>query len=214
VPPAAGRRVKVLTASLIALTSVLAAVGAWRASIASGAAGDADRKGFADNVAQTQQRAAIVARSDAILLDYVRMHAYRDRAAALRDQAASAADPSDAARLEAQAEADAKLADLIQTTVDRDALRPDGSLDLDRVFDVEFALASAQQDLDPAPDFAQSDRMRTKAERLVGLTALFIAAALFLTLAQVAGRTRRLYLSGGLTVLLGAVVLLAMVEVV
>jgi hypothetical protein len=210
----AGQRMRVLTASLIALTSVLGAVGAWRASLASSSAGDADRKGFADNVARTQQRAAILIQTDAILLDFVRMRAYEDRAEALRTEAAEAG-PDDAARLEAQADADVKLAELIRTTIDPDALRPDGSLDLRRKFQLEFRLASGQQDLDPGPDFALADRMKSKAERLVGLTALFIAAALFLTLAQVSrtGAARRTYFAGGLGVLVTATALLFLVEV-
>jgi hypothetical protein len=211
--PATSRRVKILTASLIALTSVLGAVGAWRASVASGAASDADRKGFSDNVAQTQQRAAILIRSDAILIDFVRMHAYDDEAVALRKQA-EGAPAGDAARLEAQADSDQKLAQLIRTTIDPDAIRPDGSLDLTRKFQIEFELAKSQQDLDPDPDFALSDRMRSRSERLVGLTALFIAAALFLTLAQVSRtRARRLYFGGGLVVLLVSTAFLLMVEV-
>ncbi len=211
--PAASRRMRILTASLIAFTSVLGAVGAWRASVASGAAADADRKGFADNVAGTQQRAAILIRSDGILLDYVRMHAYQDRAAALRTQAQTAS-PDDAARLGVEADADQKLAELLRSTIDPDAIRPDGTLDLRRKFQIEFALAASQQDLDPAPDFALSDRMRTKAEHLIGLTALFIAAALFLTLAQVSRtQARRLYFIGGLAVLVGTSVLLLVVEV-
>ena len=54
----AARR-RVLIPVLIALTSVLGAVGAWRASAASGAAAGAERRAFADTVAAEQQRAAI-----------------------------------------------------------------------------------------------------------------------------------------------------------
>jgi hypothetical protein len=204
---------RILMASLIAFTSVLGAVGAWLASVASGAAGDADRKGFADNVARTQQRTAILIRTDAILLDYVRMRAYEDQAAALRDQAQGAT-LVDATRLEAQADGDQKLAEFLKSNLDPDAIRPDGTLDLRQKFQIEFALAESQQDLDPVPDFATSDRMRSKSEHLVGLTALFIAAALFLTIAQVSKtNARRLYLAGGLVVLVGTAALLFVVEV-
>lgn len=210
--PVVSRRTKIVTASLIALTSVLGAVGAWRASVASGGASDADRKGFADNVAEIQQRAGILIQSDAILLDFVRMQAYQDEAEALRTQAKTAT-VDDGARLEAQADADEKLAEFLRRTIDPDAIRPDGTLDLRRKFDVEFELARSQQDLDPAPEFALADTMRTKSERLVGLTALFIAAALFLTLAQVSkARARQLYFGGGLIVMVSALVLLILVE--
>ena len=209
-----GKRIKVLTASLIALTSVLGAVGAWRASVASGEAGSADRKGFADTVAQIQRRADILNRIDFILRDFVRMHAFEDRAAALRTEAATAG-PEDAARLEAEADADEKLAQSIRGLIDPDAIRPDGSLDLQRKYELEFALASGQQDLDSEPEFALADRMKSKAERLVLLTVLFIAAALFLTLAQVSQSqaARRTYSGGGIGVLVTTVVLLFIAEV-
>ena len=61
---------------------------------------------------------------------------------------------------------------------------------------------------------ALSDRMRSKAEHLVGLTMLFIIAALFLTIAQVSNSSaRRLYLGGGIGVLVVAMALLFVVEV-
>ena len=212
-PPAASRRLRVWTASLIAFTSLLGAVGAWSASSASGAAGGADRKGFADDLARTQQRASILLRTDAVLLDYVRMRAYQDEAAALRTQAATAA-PDDASRLEVEATSDERIGVLIRNSLDPDAIRPDGSLDLGRMSQIEFALAESQQDLDPVPDFALSDRMRSKAEHLVGLTMLFIIAALFLTIAQVSNSSaRRLYLGGGIGVLVVAMALLFVVEV-
>jgi len=98
--------------------------------------------------------------------------------------------------------------------VDPDALRPDGTLDLARKFDIEWSLASSQHDIDPEPEFALSDSLKRRSERLVGLTALLIAAALFFTLAQVSRSSRRssVYLAGGSVVLVAATGLLAAVE--
>jgi hypothetical protein len=204
---------RIWTASLIAFTSLMGAVAAWGASGASGSAGSADRKGFAITLADTQQRAGILLRTDGVLLDYVRMHAYADQATDLRAQAATAS-PQDASRLEVLAAADERLEQSIRSTLDPDALRPDGSLDLRRMFQIEYALAASNQDLDPKPDVAVSNRMRSKAEHLVGLTMLFIVAALFLTIAQVSKSSAgRLYLWGGIGVLACATVLLFAVEV-
>ena len=83
--------------------------------------------------------------------------------------------------------------------IDADALRPDGSLDLEAKREVEWGLASDLQDLDPAPEMDRAADLRAKSQRLVGLTAFFIAAALFFTLAEVS-RNRRvevLYWHGG-----------------
>jgi hypothetical protein len=206
-------RVRIWTASLIAFTSLMGAVAAWGATGASGAAGSADRTGVATTLAQTQQRAGILVRADAVLFDYVRMHSYRDEAADLRAQKATAS-PEDAARLEVLAAADERVERTLRSSLDPDAIRPDGSLDLRRMFQIEYALAASNQDLDPRPHFAIADRKRSKAEHLVGLTMLFIAAALFLTIAQMSRSSAgRLYLFGGVAVLACATVLLVAVEV-
>jgi hypothetical protein len=98
--------------------------------------------------------------------------------------------------------------------IDADALRPDGSLDLEAKRAVEWGLASDVQDLDPAPEMARAADLRAKSQRLVGLTAFLIAAALFLTLAEVSRNSRIeiLYWNGGVAVLAVAAVLLIVVE--
>ena len=206
----AARR-RALIPILIALTSVLGAVGTWRTSAASGAAAGAERRAFADTVAAEQQRAAIETVVGSIEFSYARRQALQESAAALRDDAAEA-EGDEAARLNALAAA--RVAAAAAYVIDADALRPDGSLDLDAKREVEWALASDLQDLDPAPEMDRAATLRAKSQRLVGLTAFFIAAALFFTLAQVS-RNRRvevLYWNGGLAVLAVSVVLLSVVE--
>ena len=206
----AARR-RVLIPALIALTSVLGAVGAWRASAASGAAAGDERRAFADSVAAEQQRAAIETVVGSIEFSYARRLALQESAAALRAEA-EVAGPDEAARLNALAAADAAAA--AAYVIDADALRPDGSLDLEAKRAVEWGLASDVQDLDPAPEMARAADLRAKSQRLVGLTAFLIAAALFLTLAEVSRNPRieALYWHGGVAVLAVAAVLLAVVE--
>jgi hypothetical protein len=202
--PARGRA---LIPALIALTSVLGAMGAWRASVASGAAGGAERKAFADTVAAEQQKAVIESVLGSIEFTYARKASLEAMAASLRGESETAAEES-AGRLTAQADAYQAAADSL--LIDADALRPDGSLDLQAKRDIEWALVADRLDLDPAPEWAEADAQRAKAERLVGLTALLIAAALFLTLAQVGRnpRARSLYLNGGVAVMVAATILL------
>jgi len=206
------RRRRVLIPALIALTSCLSAVGAWRAAIASGAAASAERKAFADSVAAERQHAVIDTVVDSIESAYARRAALQGAATALRSRAAEVGE-ADAARFVALAEAyEATAAGFI---IDTDALAPDGSLDLQAKREVEWAQAEHAQDLDPGPEMAEAGSLRGKSERLVGLTALLIAAALFLTLAQVSRRPRvaELFWNGGVAVLVVSTVLLIVVEV-
>ena len=102
------------------------------------------------------------------------------------------------------------MAENIDTTVPADALAEDGSLALDRAFKIEWASAESTQDLDPAPELAAAEASRGRAERLVGLAALMIAAAFFLTLAQISKtRAHLLYFGGGVGVFVVATALLA-----
>lgn len=212
--PASGRRSarrRILIPVLIAGTSVLGAVGAWRASTASGAAAGAERRAFADTVAAEQQRAGIETVVGSIEFAYARRLALRESAAALRS-AAEEAGAAESARLRALAAAQEAAADAY--VIDADALRPDGALDLEAKRQVEWALAAGVQDLDPAPEMARAADLRSKSQRLVGLTAFLIAAALFLTLAEVTRnpRVETLYWYGGVAVLSVAGILLIVVD--
>ena len=201
-------RLRLVIAALIALTSMLGAVAAWRASVASGQAGDADRKGFADTIAREQERAVISSSLDSTLFQFLRARSYSTQSDKLRRAARNAAG-SDAAGLQAESDAYGSVAESINTTVPADAVAEDGSLALDRAFQIEWASAESAQDLDPAPEFAASEASRGRAERLVGLAALLIAAAFFLTLAQISKtRAHLLYFGGGVGVLVVATALL------
>lgn len=206
----AARR-RVLIPALIALTSLLGAVGAWRASTASGGAAGSERQAFADTVAAEQQRAAIETIVGSIEFSYARRLALQQSAASLRAEAGTA-EPEEAARLTALAAAQEAAA--AAYLIDADALAPDGSLDLEAKRQVEWGLATSQQDLDPAPEMERAADLRAKSQRLVGLTAFLIAAALFLTLAEVSRNphVELLYWHGGVAVLAVSAVLLVIVE--
>lgn len=192
-----GRRFKLLIASLIAATTFVGAVASWRAAEASGDARSADRKGVSDQQAAAQEEAFIRSTLRVAEFNYLRRTSLQAAAVEMRNRAAIV-DPDDAARLLVIAAAFERAA--AEQTVDPDALRPDGSLDLQTKGDIAWAAAAAQQDLDPEPEFAAAAQMRLTSERMVGVTALLVAAALFLTLAQVSRspRGRRLYFFGGL----------------
>lgn len=206
-------RLRIVIASFIAITSLLAAIGAWRASIASSGSNNADRKGFADAVARARAEAGIRASLAGILVDFNRARAYETQALEFRKQARDE-HREDRTRMLALAESNERLAKVARDSIDTDALRPNGSLDLARKFDLELKLQEGLQDLNPGPEFRSSDELSTRAERRVGVTALLVAAALFLTLAQVARRrVYAVYLATGLGVLSVSTVLLVLLEV-
>jgi hypothetical protein len=221
VPTAAGpsraerweARRRALIPALIALTSVLGAVGAWRAAVASGAAGGAERQAFADTVAAELQGAVLETQLASVEFTYARVAALEARAEPL-EEAAAAAEGDEAARLEALAGAYRSTADGLRPFIDADALAADGSLGLEGARRTRLDLAGDFQDLDPGPEEAAIADYRAKAGRLVGLTALLVSAALFFTLAEVSRhrRTGVLFWHGGAAVLLVAVALLIVVE--
>ncbi len=208
--PLSGRRFKLLLGALIAATTFLGALGSWRATEARGEARSAERKAVSNQRMAVQQETVIRAGLAATELDYMRRTSLLAAAAELRIQAAN--DPVLAADMTAVANA-YELAAFNQQ-VDPDALRPDGTLDLEAKFDLEWYSAGLRQDLDPRPEFAEADAMRLKAERIVGVTALFVAAALLFTLAEISRheRGRRLYFFGGIGVGMAATALLTILE--
>jgi hypothetical protein len=209
----ASTRFRIVVASLIAVTSLVGALSAWRAEAASMKGEEAERKGFADGVIDQQAQTTIRQDMQAAVFDYERARALSDAARQLRTQARGVPG-DDRQRLLLQSRADQRAATAILGQVSRDALRPNGTLDLAHYFDVNYAQVRQSQDVDPKPEFEETDAQQTKSERLTGLTALLVAAAFFFTAAQVARRfhTRQLYVAGGAVVLLVSAVLLSLVE--
>lgn len=197
---------------LIALTSVFGSVAAWRATTASGAAGAAERQAFANTLAAQQERSRIETQAFTIEFTDARRASLEAAAAALRD-AAGAAEGAAAAQAISLADAYDAAAANLAALIDPTAQGEEG-LDLEAFRSSQWALAADLQDLDPGYEEAQADALRTKSQRLVGLTALLIAAALFLTLAEVSRRrlVADLYWRGGVSVLAASVVLLIVVE--
>lgn len=211
--PLSGRRFRLLLAGLLAATTFLGALGSWRATEAGGAARNAERKAVSDQRTAIQQETLIRAALAATEYDYMRKTSLQAAAAALRQESTSVGvSPEMGAAMIALA-ASYELAAANQP-IDPDAVGPDGTLDLESKFDLEWYAAGLRQDLDPTPEFAQADRMRLKSERIVGVTALFVAAALLFTLAEVSRHERgqRFYFFGGIGVGLVALVLLLVLE--
>ena len=200
-------RVDTATSVLIALVSVLTAAVLWRASVLSGEATAADRRGMIDmlraaaanseNLAYLYQQEADLAQSHVLLQAQVEY--LQGRAA---EFAASPSGAAVAAILSSEADA-LLLAD--QGTVasaplvaDTKYRREDGTFDLDiRLRDIA-AENSDLAALDPGQSFAQADWLDNKALYLALTVILFAMAMFALTLAQITKRRiRRLFLAVG-----------------
>lgn len=206
------RRRRALVPALIALTSVLGSVAAWRASTASGAAGAFERRAFANTLAAEQEGSRIESELASVEFTHARCTALEAAADALREQAGGL-EGAEGAALVALADAHDAAATLLRLFVTAE-VGPYGSLDLEGARAEQWALAGDLQDLDPSEETSAAEHLRAKSQRLVGLTALLIAAALFLTLAEVSRRrvVADLYWRGGLVVLAASAVLLIVVE--
>ena len=202
---------RIIIAVLIAATSALGAVAAWRAAVAGSEATAYERKAFDDEVARERSRAAVLNSLDATFSSYIRSEEEKRRAEVLKNKAKEA-QGLEREQLRTEAEAYEALAEINVAGIRVDSLRPDGTLDLERAFEIEWDQAQRSEDIDPEPDFNAADDALEKSERLVGLTALMIAAAFFLTLSEISKTVaHRAYFLGGTGVLAIATVLLVVV---
>ena len=209
----AKRRLEIVV--LIAASSVLAAVGAWRTETHAIHGDELDRDGVAQETAyQREQTSARLG-----LVDLVQTYAQFEQARALSralGRAAAGAPPAVVEPLGVEAAVEARHADALLPSLQVDVLtEPHLTADgLAKKFrdDVKFVLTTA--DLDPTDEFAASNRALSKANQDAGYTALAIAAAFILTLAQVARvRRAKLLLGLGSLTLAAALVLIVGVEV-
>jgi hypothetical protein len=210
---AASRRLRIVIAVLIGASSVLGAVVAWRATIAESRATTAERKALADEVARERTRVEIFDFLNDVHFFFIRGQAHQERATELRRRADEVS-ADQRALLLADAEAYESAAESDFNAVSQDAIDADGMLDIDKAFEIEWDAARRAQDLDPEPDFHAADINLTKAERLVGLSAMLIAGVFFLTLAEFAKSVAyRLYFLGGTVAIVVAASLVIAVEI-
>jgi hypothetical protein len=209
---AASHRLRIIIAVLIGASSVLGAVVAWRATIAEGRATTAERKALQDEVARERTRVEILDVLNDVHFFFIRGQAHTQRAIELRRHADDV--PGDGrALLLAEAEAYERAAESDFSAVSPDAIDADGTLNLEKAFEIEWDAARRAEDLDPEPDFHDADVNLTKAERLVGLSAVLIAGVFFLTLAEFSKSVAyRLYFLGGTVAIAVAAGLVVAVE--
>jgi hypothetical protein len=210
----AKRRLEIVL--LIAASSVLAAIGAWRTEVHVIHGDELDRNGVAQETAYQREQSTVRLG----LVDLVQTYAEFEQAGALSralGAAAAGSPPAVAEPLDVEAAVEARHADAIRRSLKVDVLAEPRltAQGLAKKFrdDIRFVLTTA--DLDPSDEFAASNRALSKADQDAGYTALAIAAAFILTLAQVARAARRtkLLLGLGSLTFVAALLLIVGVEV-
>ena len=212
-------QIKTILATLIALSTILGAIFAWRASSASGGASGADE----DALLAISNRLEIenVTRTSVYqhLQGYVRYLANRgvsesfDEEASRKFQEVIAnngefADPEAEAQIQLLQE---QLAQRGQEALDRaamaqyflnpDYLRQDGTYDTAREIGEAVAEASRYRDVDPVPHFARADRLRNKTGNLLAVLLVLASAVWCFVLAQVLSKPGQ-YIAMGVGILI------------
>lgn len=212
-PDSPPNRLETVVALLIAVVTVIGALIAWRASVADDGAGDADFAGLRASLNAEETRAlnAVDAYEHyGAYTDYWRYRALGDELAdAVVAAPAEAADALDRQRAEAY-----DLADANQDLFPNRFLNRDGTYSVARETGEAWADAAREQDLNPEPQYAEADKLRTKSNQLLGTITLLGLALVGYTLVETVEGRLKLLLAGGATlVALVGVALAVMLEV-
>jgi hypothetical protein len=175
---------KTFTASMIAVVTVISALVAWRAAVASQEAGAADFRGL---VATVNAEEAWVLSTIKVTEHYQAFLSYtRYNELGYKIFDALQANPADADALEQQKSDSWGIAYGLQSIFFPSRyLRPDGTYDSER--EMEELLADEQRARDSRPEvhFSEGDNLRAKSNLLVQMLILLGISFWFFTLAQI-----------------------------
>lgn len=209
-------RFDVAVTILIALVTVFGAVIAWRASLASAVAGDAEQRGLLDTLALEEGLAAHETQLYTDLQYFVRYTQHNAVAQRLRQDEAAARARDEIALADDLAQQVELYEALAANQADFFGLgyvRPDGTFDRAR------RLADLRQNddringLNPEAVFAEADAYRAKTKQLVGLIGILTVALFLYTLSQITEQRIKYPLAVlGSLVFLGTAVWFVMLE--
>ncbi len=215
--PEEGDRFKTIVAILIAVVSLVGALLAWRISVASSTAADADVQGVVSTIAHNQALAASEAEMYRNLLVYlqVRIHDLWSLTLFEEYEQYPSRDPT-RDRLWDEAWTEIRVAEAYLDLVDirPEYILPDGSYDGEAAQSIDMAHRALSADFDPqGRHFARSDDMRQRVQWLMGLTLILSLVLPCYTLAEVIrGRLRYLFFGLGSLLFILVVIGLPFVE--
>lgn len=201
-------------ALLITAVSILSALAAWRASVVSGDAGGLDQRATQERVRKQQIEGQLDAQVDQDLRLFPRYLSHLRTYEVLQSRAKKTAEKDTELSDDLRRDAVEELT-LARTLYQSLYIKPEFGADTydeayARSYMRAFNLDLASLDPDDALELAQDERRR--GTRLVGITAVFIGALFFLTLAQVGRRmVRKVFAAVGLLLMLGASMAFAVV---
>jgi hypothetical protein len=186
----ADNRMETFVALLIAVVTVIGALVAWRASVADDGAGDADFAGLKASLNAEETRALNAVNAYEHYGAYTTYWRYNALGDALAEEIEFAPEASVEALDRQRAEA-YDLADANQDLFPNRFLNRDGTYSVARETGEAWADAAREKDLYPDPQYAEADKLRTKASRLLGtITLLGLALVAYTLVETVEGRLR------------------------
>jgi len=184
------QRLETAVAILIAVVTVVGALVAWRSSVADDGAGDADFAGLRASVRAEETRALNYVNAYENYGSYTSYQRYNELGNLLEaDQGAAPSDEVD--NLERQRADNHDLSISNQRLFPNKFLNRDGSYNVKRQIGEMWADAAKENDLNPDPQFAEADQLRTKANWLLGAVAILAIALVFYTLVESFGDRMR-----------------------
>ena len=192
-------RFKAIASVMIAVVTVIGAGVACLASRDANAAGNADFAGLT----------AAIAAQETTIVDHVNVYEhyqayttyqrYNELGNLLSNEAATSNDPAAVEALSRQKREAYGLAQGLQFSFfPPRQLNPDGTYNVQRELDEEFAQAAQQQDIVPGPHFDEADALRTRSNFLTGVLIALAIAFWFFTLAQaINSRLKYFFVFGG-----------------
>jgi hypothetical protein len=211
-------RFKTIVAVLIAVTSILGAIVAWRASESSTAARGVDEQAIQELVLQEQELASIegLVANDQRLFARYQEHILAWRVLLTQSRATKNQDLSDALRSQAFAELSLarSLRRFFQGSV------PDFGDEEGKVaYDREFVLANLKANdpelraLDPGATFQEAEAEHGRSMLLAAMFTLVVVALFFLTIAQFGRESIRMFFAvAGIVVAIGGLIGFVIVE--
>jgi hypothetical protein len=205
-------RMETFVALLIAVVTVIGAIVAWRASVADDGAGDADFAGLKASLNAEETRALNAVNAYEHYGAYTTYWRYNALGNALADEIEAAPDEAvdvlDRQRAEAY-----DLADANQDLFPNRFLNRDGTYSVARETGEAWADAAREKDLNPDPQYAEADKLRTKANQLLGtITLLGLALVVYTLVETVEGRSRLIFVGLGTLLALAGTVWAVLLE--
>jgi hypothetical protein len=206
-------RLETIVAILIAVTTVLGAVVAWRASVSDDASGDADFAGIQASMDAEETRALNFVNTYENYGTYTTYKRYSTLGDLIAEDVANAKNDQEVAQLDAQRANAHDLAIANQGLFPNKYMDRNGSYSVQRQLGEMWADAAKKKDLYPDPQFADADKFRQKTNRLLQSLMVIALALVFYTGVELVNeRVQSALATLATLIMLGGVVMAVLIE--